>query len=195
MSMQLKWDYKTYLTAILTNASTGELAILCNDSSDSDQGYILLEPGTEKEEHIFYHRRSGNTVYAYGINRSAPVQHEINAQVLFSNSIDYLNYTLSQINDQGFIYKKDTQNVIIQGGTFYIDGVNVEIDDLDTSAALTNKTLISGVLNYVYITAGDYLITDTVIASEAYLLATIDVSIGGIVNTIDKKNTFVVGNK
>lgn len=142
MSMQLKWDYKTYLTQILTNASTGELSIVCNDSSDSDQGYLLLEPGTVKEEHIFYHRRSGNTVYAYGINRSVPVQHEVNAQVLFSNSIDYLNYTLGQLNDQGFIYKKDTQNVIIQGGTFYIGGTNVEIDDLDTSDELEDKTLI-----------------------------------------------------
>lgn len=193
--MQLKRNYKTYLTEILSNSSIGELAIYLNDTPTSDQGYLLLEPGTVKEENIFYHRRVGNTVFAYAINRSAPVEHLVNAQVLFSNSIDYLNYALNQINDQGFIYKKDAQNIIVTGGVFYIDGVNVTIADLDTSLNLTGKSLIAGALNYIYITSGDYTIVSTPIASEAYLLATVDVSIGGIVTAIDNKNTFVVGNK
>ncbi len=151
--MQLKRNYKTYLTEVLSNSSTGELAIYLNDTPTSDQGFLLLEPGTVKEENIFYHRRVGNTVYAYGINRSALVEHELNAQVLFSNSIDYLNYALNQIQDQGFIYKKDSQNIIITGGVFYIDGVNVTIADLDTSESIANKSLIAGQMNYIYITA------------------------------------------
>jgi hypothetical protein len=175
--MKLKRNYKTYLTEVLSNISTGEFAIHLNDTTDSDQGYILLETGKPKEETIFYHRKVGNTFYAYGINRSAPVEHEINAQVLFSNSIDYLNYALDQIGSQMFIYKKSTQDLIVTGGTFYIDGVNVEIADLDTSAEFPNKSIINGATNYIYIANNDYLITDTPIAKEAYLVATFVVSV------------------
>lgn len=96
--------------------------------------------------------------------------------MLFSNSIDYLNYVIDQSNQQGYVYRKDTQNVVVVGGTFFSEGTNQEVPDLDTSLGIPGKTLILGTTNYLYFEVDDYVITDTVIDKDALLLATIEVS-------------------
>ena len=78
-------------------------------------GYLLLEPCTIREESIFYHRRVGNTVYCYGVNRDNPVEHLATAVVYMANSIDYMNYIIGQTYEQTFIYKKSIYDVIITG--------------------------------------------------------------------------------
>ncbi len=190
----LKKDYKTYLTVTLPNTSTWEVWITLNDSTDSDKGYLLLEPGTEREESIFYHRRTGNTVYCYGINRDNPVEHLSTAVVYMANSIDYMNYIISQTYEQTFIYKKDASHVIITGGSFYIDGENIIFGEVDTSAALTNKSLIANSNNYVYIKNGDYYITATA-DSTLMLVANIITALDGTITSILKYNTVTLWGK
>lgn len=194
--MILKRDYTTSLTEELLNTSTGEIAIYLNTPSDSDMGYLLIEPLSEaNRENIFFHRRSGNIVYAYGVNRTSPHNHITGAQVLFSNSIDYLNYVLGQVYDQTFIYKKSTNHFIVKWGNFYEDGHNIVIADLDTEQELENKTLFNGETNYIYLENGDYKISNAIITENAYLIATVVVSIGGIIDTIIKAKTYGLAAK
>ena len=190
----LKKDYKTYLTVTLPNTSTWEVWITLNDSTDSDKGYLLLEPGTVKEESIFYHRRTGNTVYCYGINRDNPVEHLSTAIVYMANSIDYMNYIISQTYEQTFIYKKNASHVIITGGSFYIDGENLIFSEVDTSAALTNKSLIANSNNYLYIKDGDYYITATA-DNTLMLVANIITALDGTITSILKYNTVTLWGK
>lgn len=111
-----------------------------------------MNPTSEaNRENIFFHRKSGNIVYAYGVNRSSPRVHANGTQVLFSNSIDYLNYALGQVHDQTFIYKKSLNHLVVTGGYFYVGDQNILISDLDTEDELTNKTLINGETNYLYV--------------------------------------------
>lgn len=188
----LKKDYTTNLTITLPNTSTWEIWITLNDSTDSDMGYLLLEPGTIREESIFYHRRVGNTVYCYGVNRDNPVEHLATAVVYMANSIDYMNYIIGQSYEQTFIYKKSLSDVIITGGSFYISGESVTVAEVDTSLWISNKKLFVGVTNYVYINEGEYYIT-TAENTALFLVATIVTSLGWIINSITKHNTVSIG--
>lgn len=193
--MQLKRDYTTYITAIMPNTATGEIPVYLADPTDSDSGFLLIEPGTVRQESCFYHRRSGNIAYTYGVNRHSPTEHAINSQVLLANSVDYLNYLLDQVNDQTAIYRKSDSHIVIKGGYFYIDGHNIVISDLDTEDALTGKTLTNGATNYVYIQDGDYVITPTPIIADAYWVATISTSIGGVITSITRIRNYGVAAK
>ena len=186
----LKKDYKTYLTVTLPNTSTWEVWITLNDSTDSDKGYLLLEPGTEREESIFYHRRTGNTVYCYGINRDNPVEHLSTAVVYMANSIDYMNHIISQTYDQTFVYKKSASHVIITGGSFYIAWVNVFFAEIDTSLWVAGKTLVANANNYLYIKDSDYYSSDT-LDTSLMMIAKIVTALDGTITSIEKYNTIV----
>ena len=184
----LKRDYRTYIIDIVPSTSIGEVWIPLNDSTESVQGFIIVEPGTPNEESIFYHRRVGNTVYCYGVNRSNPVEHLINAPVLMANSIDYMNRIIAQIHDQGYIYKKSTSHIIITWGSFYVGGENIMIADVDTSASLPGKSLAVNTTNYIYLKDGDYFITPTA-DSSLILIWTVLVALDGTITDIEKFNT------
>lgn len=190
----LKKDYKTYLTVILTNTVTWEIGITLNDSSESKMWYLLLEPWTTEEESIFYHRRDWNTVYCYGVNRSNPVEHAVNAIVYMANSIDYMNYIISQTYEQTFIFKKSLSHVIITGGSFYIWGENIIIDEIDTSDWITNKTLISNANNYLYLKDWDYYIS-SVLDTSLMMIAKIITALDGTITSIEKYNTITFWSK
>ena len=187
----LKKGYITHLTVILDNTSTGEVAIWLNDNSDSNMGYLLIEPGTAKEESIFYHRRDGAVVYCYGINRSNPQEHLVYAVVYMANSIDYMNYIISQTYEQTFIYKKSLSHVIITGGSFYTGWETILISDVDTSVGTVGKTLFANSINYIYLKSGDYFITTTEDVS-LLLIWKITTLLDGTISSIVKYNTVCV---
>lgn len=188
----LKKDYQTYLTVLLDNTSTGEVAISLNESTESNMGYLLLEPGTPKEESIFYHRREGNVVYCYWVNRDNPVEHLVYAVVYMANSIDYMNYIISQTFEQTFIYKKSLSHVIITGGSFYTWWQTILINDVDTSIWTAGKTLFANSINYIYLKDGDYFITTT--ETSCFLLIwKITTLLDGTISSIIKYNTVSFG--
>ena len=80
MSIFFQKDYSTYITEELNNWVVWEIEIFLNTAPESDIGYIILEKGVAwQEETIFYHRRAGNSVFCYGVNRSNPVTHPVNS--------------------------------------------------------------------------------------------------------------------
>lgn len=196
-------DYQSTATQEIpaSTSASGEIAIYLSKSVNSlpgsHMGYLLVAPGTSDQETIFYHRSAagGTVVYCYDKQRDKHVSHPIGTQVLLANSIDYMNYLLNQSRTQGFIYQKDDYDVIIKGGLWYMDAQNVEIDDLDTSANLENKSLANGARNYVYVVPYDYKIVTEPILLEAFLLYTIDVDAGGMITKIEAAHVQVVGNK
>jgi hypothetical protein len=105
------------------------------------------------------------------------VYHPAGTNVLIANSVDYFNYLLQNNEQQFFIYQKNANHLVCKGGTFYVNSTNVTVSDLDTSLALTNKTLVSNATNYIYFVEEDFKITTTVIALEAYLIATVTVNV------------------
>lgn len=193
--MILQKDYKTYLTVELSNISEWEIQIDLWDVVDSDIWFILIEPNSINQESIFFHRRVWASVFCYWINRSNPITHLENSQVLVVNSIDYMNYLLDQTNRQLYIYKKSLQHIICVGWVFYDNWKNITLSNLDTELALENKTLTSNATNYLYIYNEDFYITTTPITEEAYLIATIVVWVWWNINTLTRHNTFVVWNK
>lgn len=193
--INLKRNYKTYITEPIYSWTTWEFPVYLNDSTDSDMWFLLLEPGTVNEESMFYHRRVGNIVYVYSVNRVTPKDHLDNSQVLLVNSIDYMNYLISQTNEQCFIYKTDNNNVVVKWWTFYINWENVIIDDLVTANWLPDKVFIPEATNYLYIVNWDFKITDTIIPKEAYLVATFYIWVSWSVDSFIKHNTFIVWNK
>lgn len=78
-----------------------------------------------------------------------------------ANSIDYMNYIISQAYEQTFIYKKTISDVIITGGSFYIASQHVLISEIDTSLLVTDQKLFVNAINYIYIKDGAYYITTT----------------------------------
>jgi len=192
--MKLQKNYKTFLTEELQNTATWEVEIKLWVASDSETGYLIIEPWVNsQEESIFFHRKLGTSVFCYWVNRDNPIFHTINSQVFLASSIDLFNHYSNFIWEQWHIFKLSTSDVIIKGWTYYLDDVNVVINDVDTSLALTNKTLVPNAINYVHIKDWDYYISITEDAS--YLLATITVNAGGLVTSIDKKNIYWIGTK
>jgi len=191
----LKRNFESWLTEPLANDSTWEIAIHLNVAPDSQIWFLMIEPWVEwKEEHIPHHRVIGNVAYVYWVNRSNPVSHLVNARVVLSNTIDYLNYTIGQINEQTFIFKKSTQHLICKWGYFYIWSQSVVIPDLDTSSLTVWKTLVAWSRNYLYLKDYDYFLTTT---QEAwlFLIATIDTSVWWVIQDINKVNSFSVWEK
>lgn len=134
-------------------------------------------------------------VYAYDFNRTWHGSHPIGAQVLLSNSIDYMNYLINQARSHGFLYQKDAYDFVIKGGLWYMDAQNIAIGDLDTSENVEFKTLTNNCKNYVYVVPYDYRITVEPLTFEAFLLYEVDVDAGGVITKITSANTQVVGNK
>jgi len=187
--MLLQKNYKTFLTEELENTSTWEIEIKLWVESSSDIWYLIVEPWVNtKEESIFFHRKVGTSVFAYGVNRDNPVFHSINSQVYLASSIDMFNYILSFIWEKWYIFKKSTSDVIIKWGTYYLNNTNITINDLDTSLWLTNKSLVVNTINYIHIKDWDYYISTT--EDTSYLLATITVNAWWIITDISKKNIY-----
>ena len=191
----LKRNYESTITEPLGNETTWEIPVYLSVPPDSQMWFLIIEPWVLwQEESIFHHKVIWNVAYVYWINRTNPVLHSDNARVVLSNSIDYLNYAIWQTNEQTYIYKKDTQNIVCKWGSFYIWSNYVILQDLDTQDALPLKSLIAGSLNYIYIKDYDYYISTTVEA-WLFLVATIDVSIWWIVGAINKMNTYSIWTK
>lgn len=188
--IQLKKNYNTYLTQELADSWTGETPIYLQDNLDSDSWFLVIWA-----ESIYYHRSVGNIAYCYYVNRVNPSYHAAWTLVMLANSIDYFNYLLTQTEEQFYIYKKNANHLVCKWGTFYVNATNVTVADLDTSLALTNKTLTSNATNYIYFVEEDFKITTTIIALEAYLIATITVNVWWEITNIVKHNTKIVGNK
>ena len=186
----LKRDYKTYVTAPIPDVVTWEYELSLNVSTDSQMWYLLLEPWTNKEETIFYHRSSGDTVWFYQVNRSNTIAHADNAQVLLVNSIDYMNYILWQTNEQLFLYKKSNQHIVIKWWKFYISSQLITISDLDTELWLANKTLFTNTTNYIYIDTInlDFKITN-VVDNNLFLVATVLTNWWWVILNINKEKT------
>lgn len=109
-----------------------------------------------------------------------------------ANSIDYMNYIISQTYEQTFIYKKDLSEIIITGGNFYITSENVSVAEVDTSVHTANQTLAANSTNYIYVKNGAYYITTTV-DDTLFLIATVVTALSGVINSINKYNTVSIG--
>ena len=200
MNIKLKRDYIATTTSDILDAITGEIEITLSKPVESDMGWIIIEPNTVNEEQVFFHRRVWTTVYAYWVNRSNPVFHASWSTAMLTNGIDYVNYAIGQSYEQMFIYKKDTNNVVIKGGKYYTPDGNIIINDLDTSLSLSGKTLTGNAVNYVYIKDKDYFITTTE-NNTLYEVARITTSLGGVILQIERSNVmglwtqWIQGNK
>jgi hypothetical protein len=187
----LKRDYKSYVTIAIPDVVVWEFECSLDTTTDSSMGYLLVEPWTDNEETIFYHRSSWDTVWFYQINRSWSIAHDDNAQVLLVNSIDYMNYILWQTNEQLFLYKKSATDLVIKWGRFYIGSQLVTIADLDTEDELEWKTLFSDTTNYIYIDTVnlDFLITNEE-NNDLFLIWTVFVNAWWEITNIVKEKTF-----
>jgi len=160
--MFLQKNYNTYLVSKLLNTSTWEIQVDLNDTPESDTWFIILEKGIAwKDESLFYHRKSWNSVFCYWVNRSNPVQHEINSSVLLVNSIDALNYIIDNIQEDFFIYKKSKTDIIVTGWDIYDQEELLTLSEIDSSDWDPDHTFVVNKLNYVYIDRTWIYITDT----------------------------------
>ena len=172
MSIHFKRDFNTYLVQKLLNTSTWEIEVFLNDSSESDIWFLVINQWIPAlEEYIFYHRRVGTSVFVYWINRSNPVEHAVNSQVLWMDITDSLNYFSGLINQQFFIYKKSEQNVIITWGKIYDEWQVITVADWDSEWHLA-----ANYTNYLYI--DEWAIVATHIEDNTkYLIWEIDIEL------------------
>jgi len=152
MTISFQKNYNTYLAQDLENTSTWEVEVFLNDTPESDIWYIVIDKWVPwKEESIFYHRKEGNNVFCYWVNRSNPTTHLETATVSLVNSIDAMNYLVTSSFEQFFMYKKSTTDVIINWWIIYKDWSETLILDVDTSIWITNQTLSINITNYIYV--------------------------------------------
>jgi hypothetical protein len=186
MSIRFQKDYITYLIEDLENTSTWEVEVFLNDSPDSDIWFLLIDKGIPwKEENIFYHKKVGNSVFFYWVNRTNPVLHTASSQVLLTNAIDALNYFSDFINQAFHIYKKSEQNVIITGWKIYEDWSVIDIIDYDSEWLLA-----ANYTNYIYLIDGVIIATTTEDLTK-YLLAEIDVELNWDITNIRQYRLWV----
>lgn len=187
-NVYLERDYSWHATVLIPSTVTWEFELSLDKDTNSSMWYLLVEPWTVREETIFYHRSSGNTVWFYNVNRTWSYEHADNSNVLLVNSIDYMNYILWQTNEQLFLYKTSTTDLVIKGWKFYIASQMVTLSDLDTSEDLTWKTLFNDSTNYIYIDTEnlDFLITNSV-NNDYFLVATVLTNAWWVIQSITKE--------
>lgn len=193
-NVYLERDYKWYTTVLIPDIVTWEFELSLDRETNSSMWYLLIEPWTVREETIFYHRSSGNTVWFYQVNRTWTFEHADNSQILLVNSIDYMNYILWQTNEQLFLYKISDTDLVIKGWKFYIASQTVILSDLDTSLDEEWKTLFNDSVNYIYIDTEnlDFLITNEV-NNNYYLVATVLTNAWWVIQSITKEKTLHIG--
>ena len=189
--MLFQKNYKANLTATLQNTNSGEVEVKLSIETLSDTWFLLFEPGTVREETCFFHRKVGTSVFIYWVNRDNPVQHIISTAVMLTNSIDGMNYIVSLFGEGGYIFKKDTFNIIVLWWNYFIDNILVVVPNIDTSVISENQNLFTNATNYIYIKNWLFYIK-SIVESWLYLIWTIIVNSGGVITSI-VKNKFSGG--
>jgi len=162
MPISFQKNYNTYLTQDLDNTSSWEIEVFLNDTPESDIWFLLINKWIVwKEDNIFYHRKLGNSVFIYWVNRTNIVTHTEWSTVSLVNSIDALNYLASRIDEQFFMYKKWSNILWVKWWTIYKDWSEITIPDLDTSDWFPGQVLIVNKTNYIYVDEWIIKITDT----------------------------------
>lgn len=193
--LRLPRNYKTELTETSWINSWWEIEFKLANDPIGDAWFLLIEPWVAlKEENVFYHRKSWNSVFAYHVNRSNPVEHLVWSEVRLSNAIDHMNYLADNLFEHGYVVRKSTNHVLVYWGDFFIGDQMVHIDDLDTEDALTGKSLVQGQMNYIVVRNGDWSI-ETAYDSSVFLAAKVDVLVWGAINSIEQKKVFGIGTK
>jgi hypothetical protein len=189
--MILQKNYKAHLVAPMWSWTTWEIEIQLSEDVDSETWYLLIDPATSNAETLFWHRRTWNSIWCYGINRDNPVAHITNTNVILSNSIDYLNNLLLRVPEQLFTYYKDANNFILKWWLFFISSQMVTLSDLDTSESLPNKTLTAWTTNYVYIDITNFTFKiTTTLDTWNYLVATVVTWVWWNITSFTKNNVF-----
>jgi hypothetical protein len=155
-------------------------------------GYLLIDKNGDNEEEIFYHRRVGDTVYAYRTNRQKDILHSVGTPVLLADSIQLFNFLLNRTGEILHLYKINPNHIFIKGGEATVKGIPHIVADLDTRQP--GKNLVSGVVNYIYIIDGEFVIRTNLEPSHL-LFYKITTDISGLITQIDRVHNIELPQK
>ena len=106
----------------ISNSITWEIEIQLPSAPNSDMWVVIIDSEIEEDkEEIFFHRRVGNTIYTYWVNRKNPKEHWIWSSVVMNDSAWLFNYILENTNTWFFIYKTSTTQVQVTWGKVFYD--------------------------------------------------------------------------
>ena len=178
MTHRLQHNYISDLISWISDTLIWEITITLSADIASDKWFIIIDKWINlKEERLFFHRRdntSSNIVYVYWVNRSSAKIHDAWAKVIL-DAISSINYTLDNLHEQFYIYKKTLSEVIIVWGRWFRNWIWFTVADIDTSLWVANQVLALNTTNYVYVSEWVLYITDTDDGAK-YIIWEIDVS-------------------
>jgi len=181
--MKFQREYIASLVEEIFNTSEWEIELQLSVAPNSDTWFIILAKWSVKEEYMYYHRRVWANVYVYWVNRSNPQTHSENTQVILVSSIEAMNYLSQLTNDQFYVFKKNSSNVIIRWWYIYENWQRYLVEDLDTSLNVEWKLLFVNTTNYVYVESWELFITNINDLTK-YIVAEIDVNNSWLIEDI-----------
>ena len=174
-------NFQTITNNIVSASATWEVEIQLVTAPISSIGVLTLGTETETPEDIFFHRKSGSSVFTYAVNRKTPQNHSIGTSVQMNDSAELFNFLSNNIYTTFYTYKISLDQVFVMGGKIHKDGAIIEVP----SATLD----IAEGFNYIYLTA---LNTIDVKTDEIGLIVG-KISKSGSTITIEKYNVIWFG--
>lgn len=203
---QIDPNWESYLTQAMPTSWTWEIAIHLANEHPWDVWFIVIEPGIAwQEEIVFYHRKNGNIVYTYHGNRTNPITHPTNSQVMTS-AISYINYLIGKSFEQHCMVCVDDKNITIQWWPYYVNGQQVVVKSLYTTPDHTGNpvdpdhVLTPNSVNYIYLCEDPnnlwtwkYVITSTQDLTK-YQVWQVSTHPDGTILSKDTTKTLPIGN-
>lgn len=174
-------NFQTITNNIVSASTTGEIEIQLVIAPISSIGVLTLGTETATPEDIFFHRKSGSSVFTYAVNRKTPQNHSIGTSVQMNDSAELFNFLSNNIYTTFYTYKISLDQVFVMGGKIHKDGAIIEVP----SATLN----IAEGFNYIYLTASNTIDVKT---DEIGLIVG-KISKSGSTITIEKYNVIWFG--
>ena len=174
--------FTTSLMNVVDDSSTWEIEFQLSVAPASDFWYLIIDyVDTNKREEIFYHRKSGSSVYTYWVNRNNPRSHDIWASVQINDSASIFNYITTLLPTHFFMYKTSETTCFIKGWNIFDNGEYKVIPDR-TDISLSTWT------NHIYIQ--DWVIEATTSSvTDKLIVGEVVVDWAGNITELNHNNT------
>lgn len=174
-----------------TGTRNTEYEIVVSSAPTAETWWVVVDYNVvTKVDCIFYHRRSGNTLYYYRSQRDLfnvwayTKYHEVWAYVRVHDVAEFINHIYENINDFWYVKQYSDNNVVVFWGT-----ILNPITWVETIIADQSLTYSSDDTYYIYIDTSDYSFNSSTTAptSEYYSIATVVVTSSVIASITDTR--------
>lgn len=158
--------YVQYTKRELLANESWELELALDVAPVSEFWWVVIDPQTEnKREEIFYHRKDGESIFFYDVNRTWAKGHDNWTMIVLDNTAGIYNFQEKTNDNIYFSYKTSATDLEILWGKIKNNSwAAFVVPNINTSTL----PLVNNTINYIYVGTTDSAVTYEFLTTDVY---------------------------